>query len=768
MRGIKPKLPSSPSSVLAEKDDDTLSVCSAGSTLVTQSSDASSEAGTYAEGPGLVASVTGMVAKDLYLVSVTYWMRVSEAEKLLAPRQIDERRRDGRMKSICSTRRHLTEVEALHSKLTRLMGSSVPRLPPKSSTNAAKLTLYLNQVLRISRPPPADLLTFLGVDNYEAAMGSPGMLTSAKLEALTSLEPSTSPSLDPATGLVQRQTDLKTQTRVVEKKRADLFPAGRSAVRLVTAASDAPRKSTAVSCRKLFASSSSSGSSSGSSSSSSVRHAGNSEPLSPIRVSVLVFAIASVIEAGAIVLGAPLPSAPFALLFFVNLWIRVLHKEHRDAVLLLPVDYTLLGLALFDRWVYRVRGVNPIKKYAKTVVQRAKGSALKKAMRHPVRTMGRVRKALRLLRWITWALPLLQVLHRAKQDLTRFIILRRQNKERMKRQRALSQIRDALDHHTSCEEAAKRIQASYRGRKARQHLLIQRRAAQLRARAAAGVLLRAVQRHRKRLQEAADMRPLLLRPNSGFVVRWKLGILFLAFIDVARVMLAAEGTGQLTHEELFSSVFSTGDCVPRMVPLGRRKFLGLLGPRALISAPLPEHCSLGLNLMAAVAIQLLAALVSTIVGVVATMDVLIEFFTGSISPVTGILEPKPVAERYFLPPFSLLFNIAMNPALSSANTALHALLRCGNPYVLFRLIVNLQPVCQHFEAWLAPRARRLIRRNTLPRLKGKTDGEDGDLQSAAPPQRLVAWSAEQRLAARSAARLLDEVSTKRRLRGGSD
>ena len=759
MRGIKPKLPSSPSSVLAEKDDDTLSVCSAGSTLVTQSSDASSEAGTYAEGPGLVASVTGMVAKDLYLVSVTYWMRLSEAEKLLAPRQIDERRRDGRMKSICSTQRHLTEVEALHSKLTRLMGSSVPRFPPKSSTNAAKLTLYLNQVLRISRPPPADLLTFLGVDNYEAAMGSPGMLTTAKLEALTSLEPHTSPSLDPATGLVQRQTDLKTQTRVVEKKRADLFPAGRSAIRLVTAASDAPRKSTAVSCRELFASSSSS--------SSSVRHAGSSEPLSPVRVSVLVFAIASVIEAGAIVLGAPLPSAPFALLFFVNLWIRVLHKEHRDAILLLPVDYTLLGLALFDRWVYRTRGVNPIKKYAKTVIKRAKGSALKKAMRHPVRTMGRVRKALRLLRWITWALPLLQVLNSAKQDLTRFIILQRQNKERMKRQRALSQIRDALDHHTSCEEAAKRIQASYRGRKARRHLLIQRRAAQLRARAAAGVLLRAVQRHRKRLQEAADMRPLLLRPNSGFVVRWKLGILFLAFIDVARVMLAAEGTGQLTHEELFSSVFSTGDCVPRMVPLGRRKFLGLLGPRALISAPLPEHCSLGLNLMAAAAIQLLAALMSTIVGVVATMDVLIEFFTGSISPVTGILEPKPVAERYFLPPFSLLFNIAVNPALSSANTALHALLRCGNPYVLFRLVVNLQPICQHFEAWLAPRARRLIRRNTL-HLSGKTHGEGGGRQYADPPQRLAAWSAEQRLAARSAARLFDEVSTKRRLRVGSD
>ena len=81
---------------------------------------------------------------------------------------------------------------------------------------------------------------------------------------------------------------------------------------------------------------------------------------------------------------------------------------------------------------------------------------------------------------------------------------------------------------------------------------------------------------------------------------------------------------------------------------------------------------------------------------------------------------------YFLPPFSLLFNIAMNPALSSANTALHAPSVAGT-LMWLRLIVNLQPVCQHFEAWLAPRARRLIRRNTLPRLKGKTDGEDGDL-----------------------------------------
>ena len=48
-------------------------------------------------------------------------------------------------------------------------------------------------------------------------------------------------------------------------------------------------------------------------------------------------------------------------------------------------------------------------------------------------------------------------------------------------------------------------------------------------------------------------------------------------------------------------------------------------------------------------------------------DTLVEFFMGEIQPKTGVLIPKSRANRYITPPHSLLFNVAVNPALVTAN-----------------------------------------------------------------------------------------------------
>ena len=92
------------------------------------------------------------------------------------------------------------------------------------------------------------------------------------------------------------------------------------------------------------------------------------------------------------------------------------------------------------------------------------------------------------------------------------------------------------------------------------------------------------------------------------------------------------------------------------------------------------------------------------VGATATLDILVEFFTGVLEPTTGVASPKPPRDRYLQPPHALLFNVLVNPALRLVHDALLTLAGCGNPLILYRLVVCLQPVVQHAEAWAAPRA----------------------------------------------------------------
>ena len=98
-----------------------------------------------------------------------------------------------------------------------------------------------------------------------------------------------------------------------------------------------------------------------------------------------------------------------------------------------------------------------------------------------------------------------------------------------------------------------------------------------------------------------------------------------------------------------------------------------------------------------------------------------------LSRCTGILEPKPIKDRFFVPPFSLLFNVAVNPSLTSAKGVMMALLTCSNPFVGFRLVVSMQPIVQHAEMWLAVHMRPMFRRYATFARKRAGDADASEL-----------------------------------------
>ena len=82
-----------------------------------------------------------------------------------------------------------------------------------------------------------------------------------------------------------------------------------------------------------------------------------------------------------------------------------------------------------------------------------------------------------------------------------------------------------------------------------------------------------------------------------------------------------------------------------------------------------------------------------------------------------------------MPPFSLLFNVLVNPALASAHAAVVALITCDNPFVVFRLVVSVQPIAQYAEAWAVPRLRALFRKRAQFAQKRGKAGEGSELPS---------------------------------------
>ena len=297
--------------------------------------------------------------------------------------------------------------------------------------------------------------------------------------------------------------------------------------------------------------------------------------------------------------------------------------------------------------------------------------------------------------------------------------------------------------------AAKFIQAVVRGRQSRLRILSQRRSTQLLLKWAGTRIALSVSSQRERWQAQADARPLLLRPDSHFMAHWKLLVVATVALEWAGILLGSEDGDKIGIDQLLQRT-ATSECVPHTIDGPR---LLLLGPRSRVQATLPDYCTAvgDGGLLAAISalahhtasvlttsspedvhaalLTLLSSLLAVIVALIAVADTLIEYFTGVIDPVTGCLEPKSHLARYVIPPYSLLFNLGVNPALSTANAVLSKLLVAGDGAHFFRIVIWLQPVAQHAEAHIAPCVRRFMRRyhviHSSPRGMGTPQGLRG-------------------------------------------
>lgn len=331
-------------------------------------------------------------------------------------------------------------------------------------------------------------------------------------------------------------------------------------------------------------------------------------------------------------------------------------------------------------------------------------------LRNPLRTIRLVRQVLRVLRWITWLVPLWPMVMGIKDATRRYLRLRAQQLA-LKRTKATAQL--FLKRQPQREVAASFIQSMYRGKVARRELSKLKQLAQLRARWAAAVIVRAAGRSRERRLRAAEACPLLIRPDSPFSSSWSFAMLAIALFEALLVLLAkidfdGEGRAEFRVDDLVA--LAGASC---KVESGFKLFW-FAGPR-VFEKPLPEHCSANaeysLQYVQEQALTFWAHAVQIAIMTIATLDVFVNFFTGTLDPTTGNLEPKTFKERYILPPYSLGFCILVNPVMACVNELLRPFIDIEQPLRLFRLVVWLQPLASRAERTFAFYVRLLVRRH---------------------------------------------------------
>lgn len=260
------------------------------------------------------------------------------------------------------------------------------------------------------------------------------------------------------------------------------------------------------------------------------------------------------------------------------------------------------------------------------------------------------------------------------------------------------------------------LQAAYRARLARLHVAQFRAVAQLRAKWASVRLSKAVKRSRAHLQARADMRPLLLRPDSSFVHWWKVGVCAVVLVEVLGLSLAGDSlwdSGEvLAHNEtldhLVTRLLTPSSCMPSQ---GHDKGLRdwrTLGMTRTAPGGLPAHCDASESVSTLIA-AVLVSILATLIEAIAVADTFVEYFIGVLHPTTGVLVPKPLIVRYLQPPHSLAFNCLLNPALPTANRVLSKLLLHPNSNHFWRILFMFQPFRIVAEEWLTPRLRGLVR-----------------------------------------------------------
>ena len=142
---------------------------------------------------------------------------------------------------------------------------------------------------------------------------------------------------------------------------------------------------------------------------------------------------------------------------------------------------------------------------------------------------------------------------------------------------------------------------------------------------------------------AASLPPPLLRPDVPFTEWWKLCVVATLLLELLTLLLAKEA-GPITIDAMLRQFLLPGECLPMYTPAetaagGMKKLVSFL--RRNKPKPPPLYCASSLRVRALAAMAgHLAPCMRCVVGIIATLDVPVTFFTGRLSPTTGLLEVR--------------------------------------------------------------------------------------------------------------------------------
>ena len=136
-----------------------------------------------------------------------------------------------------------------------------------------------------------------------------------------------------------------------------------------------------------------------------------------------------------------------------------------------------------------------------------------------------------------------------------------------------------------------------------------------------------------------------IRPDSKFCLRWRLLVACTAMLEICRVLHGRMGGAgsRATFESLFMMTMMDSQCLPPE-DAERRRFFGLVRPKRFTP---PLWCELEGSMSAAHATAI-GQLMSSGIMLVATCDVIVNFFVGVVDENTLILESKSFFVRWIV------------------------------------------------------------------------------------------------------------------------
>ena len=315
---------------------------------------------------------------------------------------------------------------------------------------------------------------------------------------------------------------------------------------------------------------------------------------------------------------------------------------------------------------------------------------------HPFAVRKWVLRALRAVRWARWSYPFYTLVSNLEDSFRQFAERRALARARVRLHRALKLMGiDEREEERRTRQAIlilrelRKIRVRYATRqikdakRAAAVLLIQRRFRQWPGRAAS-LSLRAV-RARASEKAVADARAhgLLLRPNTRFVMFWRLFVVLALVFEGAQLLArwgpvdASDGyVGSWDRKKNEQKVLNLAvhpACLPpdskaenkrlREWRRSRRRSIYRAAEPPPPPPPPPWCDSHARWLKRRIALAA-APTVGIAVTVVASLDVPVMFFTGRIDPESGLLAPMPAFQRWVYP--GLMMQLAYNPSMVGA------------------------------------------------------------------------------------------------------